>query len=107
MPTSSDFAQNPIGTFFDPARVYDEFKSGANFKNLQKTIRAGAYLPNPIPEIGLERAHVDRAGLAAHGAGEREPGDARRNRGADSRVEPQRPPAREQDAGQAKRTGLS
>ena len=28
----------------------------------------------------------------AHGAGEREPGDARRNRGADRRVEPQRPP---------------
>jgi catechol 2,3-dioxygenase len=53
MRTSADFAANPIGTFFDPARVYEKFKSGAEFKNLQKTIREGAYLPNPIPEIGL------------------------------------------------------
>jgi catechol 2,3-dioxygenase len=53
MRTSPDFAQNPIGTFFDPARVYDEFKSGADFKTLQKAIRGGAYLPHPIPEIGL------------------------------------------------------
>jgi catechol 2,3-dioxygenase len=53
MRTSSDFAHNPIGTFFDPARVYDQFQSGADFKILQKTIRAGAYLPNPIPDIGL------------------------------------------------------
>jgi catechol 2,3-dioxygenase len=53
MRTSADFAANPIGTFFDPARVYDKFKSGAEFKALQKTIRAGAYLPDPIPDIGL------------------------------------------------------
>ena len=53
MRTSPDFAANPIGTFFDPAKVYDEFKSGADFKTLQKSIRGGAYLPNPIPNIGL------------------------------------------------------
>jgi catechol 2,3-dioxygenase len=53
MRTSADFAANPIGTFFDPAKVYDEFKSGADFKSLQKSIRGGAYLPNPIPNIGL------------------------------------------------------
>src|ERR1700751_5412542 len=35
MRTSPDFAANPIGTFFDPARVYDKFKSGADFKSLQ------------------------------------------------------------------------
>jgi catechol 2,3-dioxygenase len=51
--TSPDFAANPIGTFFDPARVYNEIKSGAKFETLQKSIRAGAYLPNPIPAIGL------------------------------------------------------
>jgi len=53
MRTSPDFAANPIGTFFDPARVYDAHKSGIEFKTLQKTIRAGAYQPNPIPSIGL------------------------------------------------------
>jgi catechol 2,3-dioxygenase len=54
MRTSADFAANPIGTFFDPALVYDEMKSGANFKTLQKSIRAGEYLPDPVPaHIGL------------------------------------------------------
>ena len=32
MRTSADFAANPIGTFFDPARVYEKMKSGADFK---------------------------------------------------------------------------
>jgi catechol-2,3-dioxygenase len=53
MRTSPDFAANPIGVFFDPARVYDAFQSGGDFKTLQKTVRAGAYLPDPIPDIGL------------------------------------------------------
>jgi hypothetical protein len=53
MRTSPDFAANPIGTFFDPAKVHDAFKAGTAFKTLQQTIRAGAYLPNPIPNIGL------------------------------------------------------
>ncbi len=53
MRTSPDFAANPIGTFFDPARVYDAFKSGADFAALQKDIRAGAYVPTTIPNIGL------------------------------------------------------
>ena len=54
MKTSADFAANPIGTFFNPARVYDKMKDGADFKTLQKSIRAGEYLPNPLPaHIGL------------------------------------------------------
>jgi catechol 2,3-dioxygenase len=53
MRTSPDFAANPIGTFFDPARVYQEFQAGIDFKTLQAAIRGGAYLPNPIPNIGL------------------------------------------------------
>ena len=53
MRTSADFAANPIGTFFDPARVYDEMKAGAEFKALQKAIRAGAYQPDRLPDIGL------------------------------------------------------
>jgi catechol 2,3-dioxygenase len=54
MRTSADFARDPIGTFFDPARVYEKVQSGADFKTLQKSIRAGDYLPNPVPaHIGL------------------------------------------------------
>jgi catechol 2,3-dioxygenase len=57
MRTSADFAANPIGTFFDPARVYDEIKRGADFKALEKSIRAGDYLPDPVPQhIGLPTA---------------------------------------------------
>jgi catechol 2,3-dioxygenase len=54
MRTSADFAADPIGTFFDPGQVYEKFQAGADFKTLQKAIRAGAYLPDPIPSsIGL------------------------------------------------------
>jgi catechol-2,3-dioxygenase len=53
MRTSPVFAENPIGVFFDPARVYDSFQSGTDFKTLQTAVRAGAYLPHSIPNIGL------------------------------------------------------
>jgi len=53
MRTSADFAANPIGTFFDPVRVYEAFQSGTDFRVLQKNVRGGAYLPDPIPNIGL------------------------------------------------------
>lgn len=53
MRTSTDFAENPIGTFFDPARVYQESQSGADFRSLQKAIRAGGYKPVAVPSIGL------------------------------------------------------
>jgi hypothetical protein len=56
MRTSPDFAANPIGTYFDPARVYEALKSGADFKTLQKSIRTGAYLPDKLPNIGLPAA---------------------------------------------------
>jgi hypothetical protein len=47
------FAANPIGVFFDAARVYETFKSGTDLKTLQKAVNAGAFLPDPIPNIGL------------------------------------------------------
>jgi catechol 2,3-dioxygenase len=53
MRTSPEFAANPIGFFFDAARVYDTHKSGTDFKTLQAAIRTGAYTPNPMPNIGL------------------------------------------------------
>jgi catechol 2,3-dioxygenase len=51
--TSTDFAANPIGTFFDPARVYEQFQAGAEFETLQRSMRAGAYVPDTIPGLGL------------------------------------------------------
>ena len=56
MRSSPDFAANPIGTFFDPARVYEALKSGGDFKALQKSMRAGAYQPDKLPDIGLPAA---------------------------------------------------
>ena len=51
--TSKDFQSNPIGTFFDPEKVYAAHKSGTEFKALQNSIRAGDYLPSPMPDIGM------------------------------------------------------
>jgi catechol 2,3-dioxygenase len=53
MRSSPQFAANPIGVFFDPSRVYEAFQSGTNFATLQKTVYAGAFSPDPIPNIGL------------------------------------------------------
>jgi catechol 2,3-dioxygenase len=53
MRTSRAFSENPIGVFFDPARVYESFQSGADFKTLQKDVRADCYLPEQIPNVGL------------------------------------------------------
>ena len=51
--TSPDFAANPIGTFFDPAKVYEAHQSGVGFDTLHKAMRAGDYVPAEIPNIGL------------------------------------------------------
>ena len=53
MRSSKDFHSNPIGTFFDPAKVSRAFASGLSFSELQPAIRAGQYLPETIPDMGL------------------------------------------------------
>ncbi len=53
MRTSPDFQSNPIGTFFDPERVSQAHASGRAFSSLQPAIRAGEFLPDLIPSIGL------------------------------------------------------
>jgi catechol 2,3-dioxygenase len=50
--TSRAFAENPIGVFFDPARVYESFKSSADFRTLEKDVRGGCYLPKQVPNVG-------------------------------------------------------
>lgn len=53
MESSADFAANPIGTFFDPAKVFEAHRSGADFDTLHKAMRGGDYIPERIPNIGL------------------------------------------------------
>jgi len=53
MRTSAAFRSNPIGTFFDPEKVYQAYASGQSFGDLLPAIRAGKYLPDPIPSVGL------------------------------------------------------
>jgi catechol 2,3-dioxygenase len=53
MRNSADFASNPIGTFFDPEKVSEAHRSGADFATLQKAIRRGEYRPASMPDIGL------------------------------------------------------
>jgi catechol-2,3-dioxygenase len=53
MATSPDFAANPIGVFFDPAKVLEAHRAGNDFKTLHADMRGGQYLPEAIPDIGL------------------------------------------------------
>ncbi len=53
MRTSKDFQSNPIGTFFDPEQVCQAHTTGTPFAELQPAIRAGAFVPDSIPDIGL------------------------------------------------------
>jgi catechol-2,3-dioxygenase len=51
----AEFASNPIGVFFDPEKVYAAHLAGTDFANLHRQIRAGKYLPEVIPDIGLPK----------------------------------------------------
>ncbi len=53
MRTSQSFRDNPIGTFFDPEKVSQALAAGHPFEELQPAIRAGEFLPQTIPSMGL------------------------------------------------------
>lgn len=53
MRSSPDFAANPIGTFFDPERVYQAHKAGQGFDELHVAMRRGDYQPAGTPDLGL------------------------------------------------------
>lgn len=53
MRSSPDFAENPIGTFFDPERVYQDHKAGQSFDDLHVAMRRGDYQPAGTPDLGL------------------------------------------------------
>jgi len=53
MRTSPEFAANPVGEFFDPEMVFQNFAAGRGSKELQSAIHAGEFRPAVIPAIGL------------------------------------------------------
>ena len=53
MRTSPEFQANPIGVFFDPAKVSQALSEGQSFDAVQPAIRAGTYTPDRTPEMGL------------------------------------------------------
>lgn len=53
MRTSKDFQSNPIGTFFDPERVSQAHAAGRPFEDLQPAVRAGEFVPDRVPSMGL------------------------------------------------------
>lgn len=55
MRTSPDFAANPIGTFFDPAKVYDEFRSGADFRLFRSPFGVGPTCRTSFRTSGCRR----------------------------------------------------
>jgi catechol 2,3-dioxygenase len=50
MSTSPEFAANPIGIPFDPAKVYASYKAGAAPQDLQKRVMAGEF-PAAMPDL--------------------------------------------------------
>jgi catechol 2,3-dioxygenase len=53
MRTSSEFAANPIGVFFDPEHVFDAHRAGWSPADIRRAAMAGEYLPDPLPQIGV------------------------------------------------------
>ena len=53
MNTAPEFAANPIGVFFDPVKVHAAWRGGKASSELLPAIMASAFLPNPIPSIGV------------------------------------------------------
>jgi catechol-2,3-dioxygenase len=53
MRTSTEFAANPIGVAFDPARVFDAYRAGRSPADIHKAVMAGEFLPAKAPDLSL------------------------------------------------------
>lgn len=53
MRTAPEFRANPIGVFFDAERVHAAHLDGASFRDLRPKIFAGAFTPDPLPDLGI------------------------------------------------------
>jgi catechol-2,3-dioxygenase len=45
-----EFAENPIGAWFDPEKIVEARAQGLDFKEIHRRSRAGEYTPEKIPE---------------------------------------------------------
>ncbi len=50
MANAMEFAENPIGTYFDPEKLVAARESGMEFKEIHERTRAGEFLPATIPD---------------------------------------------------------
>jgi len=53
MRTAPEFAANPIGVAFDPAKVFDAYRAGRSFADIHKAVMAGEFLPSKAPDLSL------------------------------------------------------
>jgi hypothetical protein len=53
MRTSQEFAANPIGVAFDPAKVFDAYRAGRPVADIHTAIMASKFLPAKIPDLSL------------------------------------------------------
>jgi hypothetical protein len=53
MRTSPEFAANPIGVAFDPAKVHGAYRAGRPFADIHKAIMASEFLPATPPDLSL------------------------------------------------------
>lgn len=63
MRTAEDFRANPIGTFFDPEKVYQAHRAGAEYATLSPAMRAGRFAPDVVPSIGVPEPEKVERGL--------------------------------------------
>ena len=53
MRTSPEFAANPIGVAFDPAKVFGAYKAGRPVADIHAAIMAGEFLPAKMPDLSV------------------------------------------------------
>ena len=63
MQTSEDFRANPIGTFFDPDKVWQAHMAGKSYEALNPAMRQGGFVPDALPPIGLPEPEKMLSGL--------------------------------------------
>lgn len=62
--SSDDFRSNPLGTYFDPDRVFAAFAGGRPISDLYPAMRNGEFLPDTIPSLGVPEAADVRRDVA-------------------------------------------
>src|SRR5437868_2770480 len=51
METSPEFAENPIGVFFEPDKLLAAHRAGGDLADLHRRMMAAEFEPNPVPVL--------------------------------------------------------